>query len=63
MDLATLVPLTDRELDALGDLIETRLSELSREIHRAETARCREELKERKAVLVGLLRKLINCGE
>ncbi|MBO8154801.1 hypothetical protein [Thermovirga sp.] len=50
--------MTDEELELLRELLSFTLSELRMEIADTDSASYREKLKERKALLAGLLEKL-----
>jgi hypothetical protein len=53
-----LVEMTRREVEELEAVLRERLAELSQEIYHAEVSDFHDELKERKAVLEGALKKL-----
>ena len=52
------VELSQDEIQELGELLRERLDELAEEIHHADVTDFRHRLKDRKAVLAGILGKL-----
>jgi len=52
------IEISETELALLGDVLEQTYVDLKEEIYKTETAAYQHELKEREAVLVGLLHKV-----
>jgi hypothetical protein len=52
------IELTEAEGQLLAELLDSDFRDLKEEIHRTETYAYKESLKEREALLVGILQKL-----